>query len=89
MPDPDQFRREDLRRAVRHYLAQRATVAQDAGTIHRAIRRAEPCELREIEAALTFFIHLDPPQIRTVRESLGATLYYQITSAGVLADERE
>lgn len=82
-------RKSDLRRAVRHYLATRPTIAQEAGVIHRHVRRELPCDLDEIEAALTFLASMEPAQVVSRLDDLGATPYYQITAAGTLADERD
>ena len=45
--------------------------------------------LLEIEAALTFLASMEPAQVVSRLDDLGATPYYQITAAGTLADERD
>lgn len=93
MTDKDklaQLRREDCRYGVRAYLAQRPTIAQTSDTICRRIVRSGEGDFEpsEIDAALNFLEGLQPPQVQAKHSPIGATLYYQITAAGVLAHER-
>ena len=71
-------RKSDLRRAVRHYLATRPTIAQEAGVIHRHVRRELPCDLDEIEAALT--------DNRIALEG-GGTVRIEVTDMRLLEDD--
>lgn len=57
--------------------------------IQRKLRNdGDVFSLDEIEAALAFLIALDPPQVKTIEVTIGASHNYQATSAGVLAHER-
>ena len=89
MPDPAQLRREECRREVRRYLAERTPLAFDAPTIRRKLRLdGDDFSDEEIEAAAVFLHDLQPPQTQLMPEELGATRRYRITSAGILAHER-
>lgn len=90
MPTPEaQQRREECRREVRRYLCERQALAFPVEAIQRKLRiDGDEFTLDEIRAALTFFAATEPPQVRIRQEAIGATSYYQATSAGVLAHER-
>lgn len=80
---------EDLRYEVRRYLYGRPTAAVDAATIsHGLARWGHQVTAAEVTAAATFLAGLPEPQARAVRASLGSTTSWQITSAGILAHER-
>jgi hypothetical protein len=85
-----QQRREILRTAVLEYLAARPANAFDAEMIRRGIHRTSLIDFEanaeETSEALAFLRGGD--FIRTTPHMLGATLSYQVTSAGVLAHER-
>lgn len=83
-----QERRELCRHEVRRYLAERSTLAFAARTIRQRLnanRQADWAE-DEIEKALKFLEGLE--QVEGVRDGLGSTRHYEITSDGVLAYER-
>lgn len=87
MPEQDQLRREDIRRAVRSYLADRPAVALSPTTIARGLRAEWPdITLTEVSAALQFFV--SAKQIEELTESIGSSKYYKITAEGTLAHER-
>lgn len=87
--DDQQLRREECRREVRRYLAERQALAFPAEAIQRKLRNdGDVFSLDEIEAALSFLIALDPPQVKSIEVSIGATRTFQATSSGVLAHER-
>lgn len=84
-----QQRKESYRRDVREFLAYRQAVAHLPQDIRRrlAMRVAEnPYTLEEVQEALEFLVGLGHVEVK--RAALGATKYYQATSAGVLAHER-
>lgn len=82
-----QERNEECRRAVRHYLAARPGIALTAEAIQRGLSR-HGWDIPEVKSALHFFVGLKPAQVDAEHEPLGSTLYYQITTDGILADER-
>lgn len=82
----DQTRREDIRYAVRDYLAARPTIAQSVPTIRRRIE--VEASGNEVKAALEFWQSLEPPQVSYEYSTAGSTQYWKITAAGTLAHER-
>lgn len=80
---------EDLRFEVRRHLYARPTAALDVDTIrHGMARKGLEATNEEITAALTFLMGLQPAEVQGQVEKLGSTKRYQITTAGVLAYER-
>jgi hypothetical protein len=88
MPKSAQIRKEDLRRAVRAYLYDRIGTALSTESICRGLKREWDATENEIRQALHFFKDSASPQIDANEDGCGATLYYRITSEGVLAHER-
>ena len=87
--DEAQRRREECRREVRRYLVERQALAFPIEAIQRKLRiDGDDFTIDEILSALTLLIELEPPQVKIRTEALGASTYYQATSAGVLAHER-
>lgn len=80
------LRNEDIRYDVRHHLATRSTLARDLATIHRSLSRDNDYSMAEILRALGFLTDLG--HVKAIASALGATVRYQITAAGQLADER-
>lgn len=83
MASEQQQRREEIRREVRAYLAERLGLAFSAASIARSVRN---CSEAEATTALALLISMG--QAEENPDSLGATLYYRITAAGALAHER-
>lgn len=85
-----QPQREELRYAVREQLVAASTVALSADMLQRRVIRARVIDFdfeeRDVKEVL-FFLH-SLGQANETPASLGATLYYQATAAGVLAHER-
>lgn len=77
---------EDIRYAVRNYLAARPAVSQSADTIYRGVRRETECSAEQVKDALTFLTSAE--QVQMTFSGLGSTRYYQITAKGTLAYER-
>jgi len=86
--EADPTRQEDIRCAVRAYLAARPNVAQSAATITRRIRTEVAAPHHDVEAALEFWASLEPAQASFEYAPAGATKYWKITAAGTLAHER-
>lgn len=80
---------EDTRFEVRRFLAARSTasIAADA-IVHNLQRLGLETTLADVEAALIFLMGLQPAQVMGTVASLGSTKRYQISSAGLLAYER-
>jgi hypothetical protein len=80
---------EDLRYEVRRLLYGRQMTAVDAAGIKHGLSRwsIEATE-QEIAAACTFLAGLNPPQVTENKASLGSRKSWEITSAGILAYER-
>lgn len=85
-----QERRDECRRKVLGFLAERAAVAHHPKTIRRRLNDGHEHDFTdaEVAAALTFLLGLAPKRVRAVTEPMGSTLHYQATSDGVLAHER-
>jgi len=85
-----QERREECRRQTLRFLAERQAVAHHPHTIRRALNAGHAADFsaEEIRAALVFLCSAAEPLARAIPDALGATLYYQATTAGVLACER-
>ncbi len=79
-------RNEDIRFAVRDYLANRPSISQEAELIHRRLAVETDYTAEEVKAALDFLVSLG--QVESKHSPLGSTLSYKITAAGTLAHER-
>lgn len=86
-----QERREECRRKVRAWLYERTTIAAHPKQIQRGLNAGHDHDftLPEIDSALAFLLGVRPEQVSQVRDEIGATSYYQITSAGSVAHERD
>lgn len=82
----DAEEKEELRRLVRGWLADRAALAYSATQIHRGLSREIRATVGEVESALHLL--LDLGHLKLVPNGLGATRYFQIHAAGTLAHER-
>lgn len=77
----------DARFEVRRHLAERPTASLDPDSIYHGMRRKGlEIDKATIEAALTFLMGLQPPQVMGHIDSLNGKRF-QITSAGVVAFE--
>ena len=83
----DQEKREDARREVRRYLADRPSLAFRSETIRRYLAREWAFTPEEVRNALAFLVSAH--QVEIEPESLGATEYFKVTATGTLAHERE
>jgi len=81
-----QQRREECRREVRTYLAERPSLAMRRAAIVRGVREAGAFAEAEVEAALVFLSGLQ--QVKPRHAEIGATVSWQITAVGTLAHER-
>ena len=86
-------RAEQLRHAVLDFLCSRQPIAYDPERMLARINKSRFLDFvpepDECIAALTFLSNFTPePLIAIRRDGLGSTLFYQATSAGVLAWER-
>jgi hypothetical protein len=79
-----QERREEVRRNVRGYLAERPGLAFHIRTIARS--PYVQATLEEVEAAINVLVSMG--QAEQQKDQLGATPYYKATGAGILAHER-
>jgi len=86
----EQQRRECLRYAVLQWLVHRPSLSFDAAVILERLGKTGlldfTAEVDELAAALAFLT--DAGLIASKPHGLGATLFFQATSAGVLAHER-
>lgn len=93
MANPEQkaqLRREECRRDVMGFLADRQVVAHHPRTICRGLNEGHERDYLpdEIEAALAFLGSFEPSAVKVVPAAMGATKYFQATAAGVLLHER-
>lgn len=79
------FQLEELRRAIRAWLYDRAALAFNAQSVHRGVSREIPCTQPEVETALAFL--LDLGHVKFIPNQISAVKYYQISAAGSLAHE--
>lgn len=77
---------EELRRAIRAWLYDRAALAFNAQSIHRGVSRETPCTQPEVESALGFLSDLG--HVKFASPEISAIKYYQIAHKGTLAHER-
>lgn len=89
-PQDEQRRREECRREVLGYLAERQALAFPAAAIQRKLRiDGNDFALPEIELAVEFLIGFTPdPLVRVIHDPLGGTKNYKVTTAGVIFHER-
>lgn len=80
-----QIRREECRREVRTYLAERPAVAMRLAAIVRGVRDVGGFSQEEVEAALTFLFDLG--HVKKLQPDYGVTVSWQITAKGTLAHE--
>lgn len=86
-----QARREKCRHDVLGFLAERQKLAHHVNAIRNRLNAGHENDYltEEIEAACVLLCGLSPePLAKTIPDPLGATRYYQATSAGVIAHER-
>lgn len=78
--------KEDLRRAVRTYLAERPALAFHEGMIHGHVSRQVACTVPEVIGACELL--LDLGQIKEITNQMGSLRYFRIHAEGTLAHER-
>ncbi|WP_397379728.1 hypothetical protein [Prosthecobacter sp.] len=89
MPLTDQEAREELRYAVRRYLAARPQAALTLDMIRHGLRlKGINVEEADLSAALTFWMNDTPAQVMGHKRKHSSIESYQISTAGIVADER-
>ena len=78
--------KEELRRLVLRFMAERAALSYNAASVQRGVGRE--MAHTQPEAAEALELLLDLGWLKLVPNSLGAARYYQISAAGTLAYER-
>ena len=78
--------KEELRRLVLRYLAERAALSYNAPSVQLGVRREMACTLPEVEEALEMLLDLE--LLRHIKNTFGAAKYYKVSAAGTLAYER-
>lgn len=78
--------KEELRRLVLRFLAERAALSYNADSVQRGVSREMAHTLPEAADALELL--LDLGYLRLTENKLGAARYYKISAAGTLAYER-
>lgn len=87
MSDADQSRREDCRREVLRFLAERHLLAHAPRAVRNGVnRQGANYSKDEILSALDLLVGLD--LVKSEPDPLGATRYFQATASGVLQNER-
>lgn len=83
-----QERREECRRSVRRYLAERPGLSFHPRIIQRRICEGYFADftVEDVQAALAFLV--SDQQVAPEHDGLGATQYYKATSKGILHHER-
>jgi len=89
MPLSDAEAREELRYAIRRYLAARPTAALMLDMIVHGLRTKGIGAMQDqIFEQLIYWTNTEPAQVKIVRAPHSAIKAFQITSAGILAEER-
>lgn len=85
-----QLRREECRRLSLDYLANRPALAMRAEAIRRGLEREHAADftIEEVTEAIAYLEGLEHPAVKREASGFGATLSYQVTTAGVRAHER-
>ncbi len=89
MPDLDPELREEIRHAVRRYLAARPRAACSLDMIQHGLRlKGIQATESDLEDELTYWTDLTPAQVRLVRAPHASAKTWQITPEGRLAHDR-
>jgi hypothetical protein len=89
MPLSDQEATDELRFALRRYLAARPAAACTLEMIaHDLRRKGVGADSQTMAEELTYWINTEPPQVKQVNLPHSAFKAWQITSAGRLAHDR-
>lgn len=78
--------KEELRRLVLRFLAERAALSYNSASVQRGVSREMAHTVPEAADALELL--LDLGLVKLVPNTLGAARYYKISAAGTLAYER-
>ena len=78
--------KEEFRRLVRRFYAERPATAHSVAAVHFSVARSMACTIPEVEAACLFL--KDLAQLKEVLNTMGSLKYYQISAIGTLAHER-
>lgn len=78
--------KEELRRLVLAWMAQRCAVAYNSESVHRGVSREMPCTRPEVDEAMHFLFCLK--MLNEVPNALGSARYFQANATGILAYER-
>jgi hypothetical protein len=78
--------KEDFRRAVRRYFAERPSLAFNETMVHAKVAREIPCTVPEVLAACEFLKDLG--HLTEVKNTMGSLRYFKIHAEGTLAHER-
>lgn len=84
-----QMRREEARRKVRGYLAERPAVALRAMQIVRGLNAGDANDFTEEEVLVALVFLHGIGQLARIADTLGSTPHWQITTDGTLAHERD
>lgn len=83
MPMTDQEAQDELRFALRRYLAARPTAACTLDMIVHGLRlKGVGASAQTMEEELTYWAGTEPPQVKLVRAPHATAKAWQITSAG-------
>ena len=89
MPMTDQEAQDELRFALRRYLAARPTAACTLDMIVHGLRtKGVGASAHSMEEELAYWEGTEPPQVKLIKLPHSATKAWQITSAGRLAHDR-
>ncbi len=83
------LRAEECRKLVRAYLAARRALAFRVEAIRRGLKREEAADFTDLEIHEELVFLKGLGFVAFELEPMGSTKNWQITSAGVLAEERE
>jgi hypothetical protein len=82
----DLTQKEEFRRLVLAWLAQRCAVAYNSESVQRGVSREMPCTRPEVDEALHFLFTMK--LLNEIPNSMGSVRYFQANAAGILAYER-
>lgn len=78
--------KEELRRLVLAWMAQRCAVAYNSESVQRGVSREMPCTREEAAEAMHFLFSMK--LLDEIRNTMGSVRYFQANAAGILAYER-
>lgn len=87
MSEAEQIKKEELRRGVRRVCAERPGLSLTVSAVRRALQH-DIADITDAEVKSALIFMVDLKHLKSVKEKLGSSIYYQISAEGTLAHER-